>query len=307
MQSRQRFLEFGRRIYGELVRGRARVRVVTEAPDRASSTPRFVLAPYRSGTTLLRYCLDSHPDAAVPPETDFLVPLSSVLDDGASVTGLSDLGYQRSDVGEKLGTFARQFYDTYAQGRGVANWIDKSPRYAERPFRLLDLFPDARFVVMHRHPLDQIQSFTRGGTFEHSTLGNIRSESSSQNSRELIIAAAVYWRDVMTGLYKLAAGHPEQTLVVGYERLCERPRQVLSEVLSHFDLEWSDRVLEYHRYGHDLGREAGRVAGTKGFSMSAGAWRTWPADWIEAAWDTCRDMADTLGYTLRGDGRATYT
>jgi hypothetical protein len=256
-----------------------------------------VLAPYRSGSTLLRYCLDSHPDAAVPPETDFLLPLSSVLGDAPSMTGLSDLGYDRSAVAEKLGEFGRRFHDTYARGRGVGNWIDKSPRYAECPFLLLELFPDARFVVLHRHPLDQIHSFTRGGTFAHPALRSGQPAQTPDTGRQLVLAAAAYWRDVMTDLAKLAADHPQQTLTVGYEQLCERPREVLADVLTHFELAWSDRVLEYHRYDHDLGREAGRVAGTRGFSLSAGGWSSWPADWAPAAWETCRDVAEPLGYS----------
>src|SRR5947209_19596966 len=31
----------------------------------------------RSGTTLLRFILDAHPDLAIPPETGFLVPLAA--------------------------------------------------------------------------------------------------------------------------------------------------------------------------------------------------------------------------------------
>lgn len=299
----QRLLELARRIYVDIVRGRSRVRVVAETPTAGLSTPRFVLAPYRSGTTLLRYCLDSHPDAAVPPETDFLMPLSSLLDDEPSMTGLADLGYARPDVAEKLGAFARHFYDTYAKGRAANNWIDKSPRYAEVPLRILSLFPDARFVVLHRHPLDQIHSFTRGGTFRHAALDAGRAPhtgdlpvSTTSDSRHTVVLAATYWRDVTGRLIEFATEHPRQTLVVSYEQLCNEPRNVLEKVLSHYQLDWSDRVMEYHRYEHDVGREAWRAAGTRGFSVSSGGWRGWPRDWASAAWAVCQDVATSLGY-----------
>lgn len=290
-------LEAGRRFYGELVRGRTRVRVVTEAREAGQSTPRFVLAPYRSGTTLLRYCLDSHPDAAVPPETDFLIPLSSVLDDDPSMVGLADLGYDHNDVGASVGNFARRFLDTYASGRGVGNWIDKSPRYAEQPRVLMALFPDALFTVMHRHPLDQVHSFTRGGTFQHPALTQREDRTEVRPGLELITAAATYWRRVTTDLQDFANQHPDRTLRIGYESLCRNPRQVLGDVLSHFALDWSEQVLEYHRYEHDLGREAGRVAGTRGFSLSSGGWTAWPHDWVDATWEIVQDVAGSLGYS----------
>lgn len=300
----QRYLELARRLYVDIVRGRSRVRVVAETSEAGLSAPRFVLAPYRSGTTLLRYCLDSHPDVAVPPETDFLIPLSSVLDDEPGMTGLADLGYEPSDVAEKLGAFARRFYDTYAKGRRAGNWIDKSPRYAEAPLRILRLFPDARFVVLHRHPLDQIHSFTRGGTVRHTALDAIvcpqtadHSIGTMSNRYQTIVMGATYWRDVTGRLIEFAAQHPRQALAVKYEQLCDEPRQVLEKILSHYQLDWSDRVMEYHRYEHDLGREAWRAAGTRGFSASSGAWKGWPRDWAVSAWEICQDIATSLGYS----------
>lgn len=44
--------------------------------------PVIVGAP-RSGTTLLRFMLDAHPDLAIPPETGFLVP-------GTAIQGIGD-------------------------------------------------------------------------------------------------------------------------------------------------------------------------------------------------------------------------
>ena len=291
MSRYRRLLEPARRAYGEVIRGRSRVRVVTESSSPSRTTPRFLLSPYRSGTTLMRYCLDSHPDLAVPPETDFLVPLLSVLGDEPSMTGLSDVGYARADVVAKLAAFSRTFHDAYAASWGAsAGWLDKSPRYAAEQELLYEAYPEARFLVLHRHPLDQIQSFTRGGAFAHPILGGVVA------AEDIVVAAARYWRDVTTGLLRFSSQTPERTLTVTYEALCQSPRATLGEVLSHLQLPWSENVINYHQFDHDLGREAGRVAGTAGFSPSQGDWQGWPAEWIDATWDIVAEAAGIVGY-----------
>lgn len=287
----RRALEKLRRIYGELVRGRTRLEIVTAAIDPADTPPRFLLGPYRSGTTLVRYCLDSHPNLAVPPETDFMAPLLDVLDDPQSVSGFSGLGIGTDDVERRLAHFMRAFHDTYAAARHAkSGWLDKSPHYAENPEQIASAFPDASFVVLHRHPLDQIDSFTRGGTFAHRALGQI------DTGAPLIEAAAQYWVRVVAGLRNFASHHSEATLTVRYEDLCESPRETLERILEHLSLPWSDNVLNYHQHDHDLGREGGRVAGTVGFDISTGRYNTWPTDWLETAWSLTRDTATALGY-----------
>lgn len=284
-------LETGRRLYGELVKGRTRVRIVSENTAPSDNPARFLLSTYRSGTTLMRFCLDSHPDLAVPPETDFLSPLFSVLDDVPSMTGFTDLGYEAGAVRQKLGCFARGFLDAYAATRDAgAGWLDKSPRYAERPVVLAEVYPDARFVLLHRHPLDQIHSFTRSGTFAHPALGG------GSDGLELISAAADYWARVTEGLLAFAGTRPGSALSVRYEDLCASPEVVLRAVLKHLDLRWSDPVLEYHRHDHDIGREAGRVSGTRGFQISHGGWQSWPPTWVDTAWERTASAATKLEY-----------
>lgn len=291
MGSTRRVLESARRGYGELIRGRTRVRVVPERLDHPTVPPRFLLSPYRSGTTLFRYCLDSHPDLAVPPESDFLAPLLSVLDDVPSMTGLRDLGYAEEDVVDKLARFGRSFHDVYASSRGAGGgWLDKSPRYAEDPELLVRAYPDARFVVLHRHPLDQIHSFTKGGVHNHPALGD------TAPGRPRIEAAARYWAEVTRGIVSFSERHADQTLVITYEDMCRRPEETFRAVLSHLDLPWSPNVLSYHKFDHDLGREAGRVAGTRGFDISTGTWTRWEPGWVDAAWALVEPVARGLGY-----------
>lgn len=286
--------ELVRRLYVDLVRGRTRVRVVNAADTTAGSTPRFLLSPYRSGTTLLRHCLDSHPHLAVPPETDFFAPLLATVDDEQSMAGLGDLGYSRAQVAGSLGSYGRSFLDTYAAGKGVECWLDKSPRYAENPAQLGEAFPGARLVMMHRHPLDQIHSISRGGTEVFHAMKRIMDRSCS--GRELILESGRYWARVTQRLLDFQDDNPESVCTVRYEDLCRRPTNTLGTILDHLELSWSDDVLDFHRFDHDQGRESTRVAGTKGFSLSSGAWQDWPPEWLESVWPEVQPQAERLGY-----------
>ncbi len=292
MVARRRAVESARRVYGELVRGRTRVRVVSDSGGDPTTPARFLLSPYRSGTTLLRYCLDSHPRLAVPPETDFLVPLLSVLADVPSMTGLRDLGYDEPEAIHRVAAFGRSFHDVYAAGRTAdAGWLDKSPRYAEVPDVIARAFPDARLLVLHRHPLDQIHSFTKGGRVEHPALVGVE-------GADLLDRAARYWADVTTRVSGVAESNPARTLTLRYEDLCASPRETLGSVLEHLGLEWDDAVLEYERHDHDRGREAGRVAGTRGFVVSSGAWRKWADADVARVSDRVGAVARRVGYDL---------
>lgn len=282
------------KIYSDLVRGRTRVRVVSADDVRATSQPRFLLSPYRSGTTLLRYCLDSHPDLAVPPETDYLAPLLAVVEDEESLVGFADLGYDKEQVAKSLGRFGRSFLDTYAQGRGALGWLDKSPRYAEDPNAIKSAFPDAKYIVLHRHPLDQIHSITQGGSQVFYALR--RHVDEGMRGKELVESAGRYWAQVTKGLIDFQECNPELVLTVRYEDLCREPSRVLSDVLNHLNLDWSDQVLEFYRHDHDRGRESGRVAGTRGFSLASGGWKSWEAGWAESVWAIVGPVSQSLGY-----------
>ncbi|USQ79784.1 sulfotransferase [Ornithinimicrobium faecis] len=284
------FLELPRRMYGELVRGRTRVRIVDRSTAAANGPARFLLSPYRSGTTLMRYCLDSHPDLAVPPETDFIANLAEMLSDDRAMIGLADMGFSHGDVALRVGDFARSFHDAYAASKLATQWLDKSPRYAEQPDIVPRLFPDALCLVMHRHPLDQIHSMTRGLSHSPDAYGD------QLAGQSLAAAGAGYWRTVTRGLMEFCDNHPSQSHVMRYEDLCDDPEGTLRGALGHLQLEWSPEVLNYHRHDHDLGREAGRVTGTIGFRKSTGGWHKWPQDAVNDAWEVVRDVASDLGY-----------
>src|SRR5690348_5483843 len=127
--------------------------------------PVFVLCNGRSGSTLLRFLLDAHPDLACPPETNLpglCAQLATVwsLIEGAPLSATR--GYEPPEIPAAAIAGVRETMDrmvgSYLARRGKKRYCDKSlgtARYAEL---LLRVYPDARFVCVYRHPMDVVAS-----------------------------------------------------------------------------------------------------------------------------------------------------
>src|ERR1700677_4498577 len=97
---------------------------------RRKAAPAFILGSYRSGTTLLRYLLDAHPQIACPPESKFLLGLERLLDYPEAMTGLMSLGFSRAEMRFELRRLAECFLGGYAQRMGKRRWVEKTPNYS---------------------------------------------------------------------------------------------------------------------------------------------------------------------------------
>lgn len=101
--------------------------------------PFFIGCMARSGSTLLRMMLDSHPRIYVGPETRW---------------------YRNPDPG--------RFLEGMRQESPKPCWGDKSPKtiFRENLERLVEIFDDRfRLISIHRHPADVYSSWVRSGKF----------------------------------------------------------------------------------------------------------------------------------------------
>jgi hypothetical protein len=120
--------------------------------SRPHRQPIFILGAPRSGTTFLFHLLrTSSALGSLPGEGHnvwraFHHPRSS--------------GWTSDTVGAGAVKFGeRRFVDAYFRAWiGSRRMVEKTPENSLRIPYLLDLFPDAHFVVIHRHPLDVIHS-----------------------------------------------------------------------------------------------------------------------------------------------------
>lgn len=127
--------------------------------------PVFVLCGGRSGSTLLRFVLDAHPDLACPPETN--VP--SLCGQLATVWSLIEgapLSQNRGDEPPEIPDAAiagvRDTMDrmvgSYLERRGKKRYCDKSLGTARFAYLMQRIWPNAKFICLFRHPMDVIAS-----------------------------------------------------------------------------------------------------------------------------------------------------
>ncbi len=283
-----------RRLYHDLVKRRARIRIVQARSDLTMEYPPiFLMGLYRSGTTLLRYVIDSHSHLCCPPESHFIASLAALVNDDQSRKGLGYMGFDQEHVSQKVRELIVYFFSNYAAGVGKPRWADKSPSYVDHLDFISRIFPEAQFVIIHRHPLDQIHSHTRGGTLLRPHL-----RAYHQAGEDFRLAAARYWQEKTDKLLRFAHTRRAQCLSTRYEDLCTNTEGELKAIFAFLDEPWEPQVLEFHRFEHYLGMEDGSVRASQGFLLRGGYYRRWPADLVEQCLSIVGTTMHKLGYSV---------
>ena len=125
----------------------------------------FVLCHGRSGSTLLRFLLDAHPQLACPPETNLPAMAAQLATVWSLIEG-APLSAERGDEPPVIPDAAiagvRRTMDemtgSYLARRGKERYCDKSLGTARFAELLLRVYPEARFLCLYRHPMDVIAS-----------------------------------------------------------------------------------------------------------------------------------------------------
>jgi Sulfotransferase family len=132
---------------------------------RSPGPPVFVLCNGRSGSTLLRFLLDAHPDLACPPETNLPAMAGQLATVWSLIEG-APLSAERGDeppmIPDAAITGVRRTMDemiaSYLARRGKKRYCDKSLGTARFAELLLRVYPEAKFLCLYRHPMDVIAS-----------------------------------------------------------------------------------------------------------------------------------------------------
>jgi Sulfotransferase family len=206
----------------------------------------------RSGTTLLRFMLDSHPELAIPPETGFLTL-------GPKLKGSGDKlrkqffralinypkpapGWPDFEIAEEAFWAAltqiipftiaegyRAFYRLYAARFGKLRWGDKTPLYCLSLPAIRQLLPEARFSHIIRDGRDAALSlrkmwFSPGCAIETQT---------------------AYWRKCVLAAQRAGLGQPNY-IEVRYEDLILNTRETLERICAHIGLSFDGAMLSYY-------------------------------------------------------------
>lgn len=264
--------------------------------------PIFVIGCHRSGTTLLRYILDTHPEIACPPESKYFSALLSFFRYPRAVPGLLGLGAEPIQIGLQFHGLARSFLDDYARQKHKRRWADKTPNYY-RIIEFIDgLFANqVLFVFIVRHPLDVIPSLQEMMTTEvfgghedpYLTEIGLRHGTGEYG-------AAKYWLEVNERLHVVSSCIPERTTVVRYEDLVADTEATLTAMFDYLGEEFDPSMVEQiFKTEHDDGFQFGGIKGRDSIeSHRVGKWRSWPERKQQALWEMVEPVARHFGYDL---------
>lgn len=213
--------------------------------------PIIVGAP-RSGTTLLRLMLDSHPEVAIPPETGFILgALELTKMDQVSAAQLGDTMTQYPKNAPNWSDFQipvedlmarlqainpfntadglRCFYQLYAQRFGKSRWGDKTPDYSLQIQAIGEMLPEAHFIHIIRDGRDAALSL-RSTWFAPSQDMNI---------------LAQYWYDRVLSA-RTASLQTAHYMEIFYEDLILRPQTILEKICNFLSLSFHPDMLNYY-------------------------------------------------------------
>lgn len=289
--------EYFRRIYHDFVRRRSTVRILhSDIHISGECDPIFIAGTYRSGTTLIRYILDSHSNICCPPESCFLQLLEPLISDENAIQGFGSMGFDEEHITQRISEFSSYFFLNYSASKGKSRWADKTPEYVNvLPF-IKKLYPSGKYILIYRNGLDSAHSFTRGGTFMRHQL-----ESYCRTGEDLRIGATRYWEQMTKKLLEFESKNRNDCFRIIYEDFCQKPELTIRSLLNFLDEPWEPQVLEYYEQDHDIGKEDGRVMVTRNISANSGYYRSWPKDLLKKCSDIALPTLDTLGYLTDGD------
>ncbi len=210
--------------------------VPAAVPGGLFADPVFVLCHARSGSTLLRFLLDAHPELACPPETNLpalCAQLATVwsLIEGAPLS--ANRGDEPPEVPDAAITGIRETMDrmvgSYLRRRGKQRYCDKSLGTARFAELLARVYPQARFLCLYRHPMDVIASGLEACPWGLNGYGfDVYSATAPGNS---VMALARFWADNTSATLAAQDRLGDRCLQVRYEDLVLDPEATAAGIL----------------------------------------------------------------------------
>ena len=207
----------------------------------ALAEPVFVLCAGRSGSTLLRFLLDAHPDLACPPETN--VPslcgqLATVwsLIEGAPLS--ANRGDEPPEIPDAAIAGVRETMDrmtgSYLARRGKKRYCDKSLGTARFGYLMTRIWPETKFICLFRHPMDVIASGMEACPWGLNGYGF--DPYIAETPGNAVFALARFWADNAATILAAEEEYNERCYRVRYEDMVADPQAVADGIFDFLGL-----------------------------------------------------------------------
>ncbi len=191
----------------------------------------FIVGCQRSGTTLLRVILDSHPLLCSADESGFLIDMERLFNNRWN--HVKTFGLTKAEVLEEIKKFFLVFHHSYCSKVGKERWVDKSPQYVKiLPF-VAKIFPSCKIIHIIRDGRDVAASFR-----------------DKWGSKGFFTSLYEWPRCVRKGRLDGVRLSEKQYFEIRYEYLVRNPKEAISRVLDFLEVEWNDAVLTHYSRAH---------------------------------------------------------
>jgi hypothetical protein len=199
--------------------------------------PIFVLCNGRSGSTLLRFLLDSHPDLACPPETNVPAMCAQLATVWSLIEG-APLSANRGDEPpvipdaaiEGIRATMNMMVGSYLERRGKKRYCDKSLGTARFAELLVRVYPETRFLCLYRHPMDVIASGVEACPWGLNGYGFDPYIATSPGNE--VLALARFWVDNTALTLEAEEQFADRCLRIRYEDLVADPEAVAGRIFA---------------------------------------------------------------------------
>lgn len=279
--------------------------MITNPASSDSPAPIFILSTPRSGSTLLRYIIDTHPEVCCPSEIllgvlcdDLYLVLSLTL--GQTLPAPGSPANERVVIAE-VRRIVSEIMGSYAAAKNKRIWCDKSPRNVNHLEILNEVFPDAKFICLYRHGMDVLHSFME--RVQEGWMIDLKYYARNHGFRNHYSVYLDSWLEKTVTMMEFERNNPGRTFSLKYEDLVLNPAGTLSPMFSFLGLNWDERILEsVFSTRHDPGPGDPNVAFSKKIHAdSIGLGSSIPRRYInDNMLDRINPVLEKLGYEIVG-------
>lgn len=232
----------------------------------------------------MRLVLDSHPEIAIGEESGFMravqamrsIPNWRFGEDWYERFGLAD-----EEMNARIREFFSSIFGEFAEKQGKRRWGEKTPFHRWHMEAMAEIFPDAQFVAVVRHPAPVALSLTGWGYEWDQAVDD--------------------WRRSYLHITKTGAKLQEERYrLIRYEDLVVEPRATLGELLEFLGEPWSDAVLRHDEVQKGKSASDVTTGGTKvSDPVDAGRVDMWRQ---RVDHEQLRSIEDSVGALMRRFG-----
>jgi hypothetical protein len=226
--------------------------------------PVIILTCGRSGSTLLRFLLNAHPELACPPETGLVnLCANMAMQWNTLAMGNEPASALTEEAKSAIRAWVNTTFGSYLNLTKKRRLCEKSIGAAESAAEFLGIFPRAKYICLYRNCIDVIDSVLEACPWGLSGYG--LDSYVSAHPGNSVAAAADYWLTRNRMISDFQRAHSEACMPMRYEDLVGDPEGEMARV---FDFLGEARVPGVARLCFELPQQERGPADHKIWSTS---------------------------------------